>query len=900
MIRNLFGSLCVGLVLVIALWSNISFANNNEAALEAFKEWFVENGGMVNGIDLAHFPNMGNGILAKNSIPADRLVLKIPHHLIFSYRSLQQLASGNEEEEEEEDDKEQDEEVLAERKKMKDRQRERESRFSNDYVELNLLNKFFNKNNKQNQQAPGGSSASGQELLLTAWLLRESKLGDRSFYAPYLKVLPKYVSSALYFNEKEIDELQFGHVKSDVKDFQKKTKEEYKSFQEIVKGSQGLFPAFEGLSYDEFLWAATIIHSRGLRFRGEIYLSPYADMFNYEPHRNFRHAASGEFFLKHHVLHEDEPLYGDGISIYADRETLANKQLFEDYGDNPNEIYLKYHGFVPNDNPFHCLNVHFQNYQNKGQPMELMKSLTQAQRELLTMLRFPIHSSMTSCIDRFGSMSYSKQFEVYMTILSFNEEETQQCHSLLKSAQPQQQGQQPTISWPVIYRRCGFEKISKKFQDFQKLTSSGTGSGNSKSAITVFTNDVSNTQSSEVSTEMPLETRVLSTLQSMISTSIQSLKLPTSLTHDEELLTALESELLRHENSDNNNEDDLKSILHRYIAVKYRVMNKRLFGRLCELYHVADCGEKISHAALAAATASTPAATETTPTKATETAKTVEEKPKTTDTVKEPTFQSSRPRVAFDLYGSRDSATIDQDLEDFNTWFLAHSPSHHKIKAVSMPIYRIGTIASEEITENEIYLGVPDDIILSGDSAYYDTTSEVSELLHALSTRYQGRRDDFHELLISLIYETFINYKSSKYYPYLHLLPRLSELDVPILWDPNVYKKRLSTSHILPMIANYQYSVDKKFEFFDQIPEIHQYFTEKWNFPLTKDVYRWANAILDSRSIWWGSKRHLVPMLDFINCRENPRDPSRVHSTVLDDSQKYAITKSGKYLLMID
>ena len=51
----------------------------------------------------------------------------------------------------------------------------------------------------------------------------------------------------------------------------------------------------------------------------------------------------------------------------------------------------------------------------------------------------------------------------------------------------------------------------------------------------------------------------------------------------------------------------------------------------------------------------------------------------------------------------------------------------------------------------------------------------------------------------------------------------------------------------------------------------------KW---FTWKRYQWASATLDSRSIWWSGGRHLVPLLDLINCEDGGR---RVHSTVLDE-----------------
>jgi len=53
--------------------------------------------------------------------------------------------------------------------------------------------------------------------------------------------------------------------------------------------------------------------------------------------------------------------------------------------------------------------------------------------------------------------------------------------------------------------------------------------------------------------------------------------------------------------------------------------------------------------------------------------------------------------------------------------------------------------------------------------------------------------------------------------------------------------------------------------------------------------YEWAWAILESRSIWWKEAdqptRHLVPMLDFVNCKELEQG-MRHHYTYLDEDGK--------------
>jgi len=61
------------------------------------------------------------------------------------------------------------------------------------------------------------------------------------------------------------------------------------------------------------------------------------------------------------------------------------------------------------------------------------------------------------------------------------------------------------------------------------------------------------------------------------------------------------------------------------------------------------------------------------------------------------------------------------------------------------------------------------------------------------------------------------------------------------------------------------------------------------------DNYLWAYAMVDSRSIWWNGKRHLVPLLDLVNCAElkNARgNYTSPHQTSL--SVDNAITKATK------
>lgn len=72
--------------------------------------------------------------------------------------------------------------------------------------------------------------------------------------------------------------------------------------------------------------------SRALTIRGQKFLVPFADMFNYAPQAETRDADRGSHFLKYHILGEET------FTVKADRDAQPGSQLFEDYGDNPNTM----------------------------------------------------------------------------------------------------------------------------------------------------------------------------------------------------------------------------------------------------------------------------------------------------------------------------------------------------------------------------------------------------------------------------------------------------------------------------------------------------------------------------------------------------------------------------------
>jgi hypothetical protein len=150
----------------------------------------------------------------------------------------------------------------------------------------------------------------------------------------------------------------------------------------------------------------------------------------------------------------------------------------------------------------------------------------------------------------------------------------------------------------------------------------------------------------------------------------------------------------------------------------------------------------------------------------------------------------------------------------------------------------------------------------------------------------------------------------SVYWPYLDLLPTREEQQdmVPLHWSAEAVATRLGPSHLVKTILSYQKSTEAKYRSLSNIKTIPKFFTTPNPTAITSadptsssssssiftfSNYHWATAILDSRSIWWSGTRHLVPMLDFVNCAEDEGSPDAIHSTTLSIDKKYAVTKAG-------
>ena len=226
-----------------------------ESQVRAFKQWFTDKGGVVNGLDVAEFEGMGRGIQASDDVVADQEVLFIPASMILSANNVK----------------------------------------TSDDRDHQQLFKLF--------------QADEQELL-TAFLLFEYAKGDNSFWKPYFDVLPVYIPNLGHCSADELDGLQHPPFANEIKRTNKKTRAAYQNF--LIKINE-IWPSSEAATELDYMWAASIIDSRAFRFQGSINLAPFSDIFNYQPHDALRQPNAGNFFLKHHKL------TSAGLQVTADR-----------------------------------------------------------------------------------------------------------------------------------------------------------------------------------------------------------------------------------------------------------------------------------------------------------------------------------------------------------------------------------------------------------------------------------------------------------------------------------------------------------------------------------------------------------------------------------------------------
>lgn len=248
-----------------------------------------------------------------------------------------------------------------------------------------------------------------------------------------------------------------------------------------------------------------------------------------------------------------------------------------------------------------------------------------------------------------------------------------------------------------------------------------------------------------------------------------------------------------------------------------------------------------------------------------------------------------QPAESGEISEAETEASLESIVVNLNNWVNA-AAQDNKIKAMHVPGMRLGAVATTHLDKEDVYLSVPPKLIMDVETA--SKCDVLGPVFVELMEKFK-QGDDYHQMLFHLMYEKFVRKETSQWAPYLDSLPSAAQTHFPIFWSSEELSE-LQNSASRESIAQYQIGARRKYDGLSM--NIFPMFPAVFTFPeFSFENYRWATAIMDSRSIWWGSGRHLVPLLDLVNCDEEGPDPSRVHATTLDNNGDAATRADREY-----
>ncbi len=198
-------------------------------------------------------------------------------------------------------------------------------------------------------------------LAIACQLIHEKYvLGENSFWAPYIGVLPEVseVNPTFTWPDEDLEFLKGSPIVAATRSLQMKLQREYR---DLLGGENGLinkfptrFPA-EHYTYENWVWAFTMLFSRAIRLRnlqiGErLAMVPYADLIN--------HSAFSQTFID--ARESGDWLFKNGeeeVILYADRGYRQMEQIYISYGQKSNAELLLLYGFALERNPYNSVDV---------------------------------------------------------------------------------------------------------------------------------------------------------------------------------------------------------------------------------------------------------------------------------------------------------------------------------------------------------------------------------------------------------------------------------------------------------------------------------------------------------------------------------------------------------------
>lgn len=168
---------------------------------------------------------------------------------------------------------------------------------------------------------------------LAAYLLQEKHKGKKSFWYPYINILPEqYRNMPIFFQPEELAYLKGSFTVEKISDRLESLSREYEAIKEAV-------PDFEKYTLHEFIWARLVVITRifGLVIDDKKTdgLVPYADMLNHKRPRESKWAFEQS---------------ADGFTITTLLTIQRGAQVYDSYGRKCNSRFFVNYGFALDEN----------------------------------------------------------------------------------------------------------------------------------------------------------------------------------------------------------------------------------------------------------------------------------------------------------------------------------------------------------------------------------------------------------------------------------------------------------------------------------------------------------------------------------------------------------------------
>jgi hypothetical protein len=318
--------------------------NHGDDPKVVFQDWFRQQGGWISPqlslvSDEVHHHGNGLRVSSGGHLHQNDRILEIPKHLIFTSRKL--LDRSN------------------------------DSRFTATATASAKAKEAI----EQYIENP----LDQQDALIALDLMLECCRGPTSLWFPYLQVLPTHVPRLAMFSNEELSLLQDTDLASYALIQRQELKLAWKggiqsavSSWRLQQQQQASSSSGSDYGYDDSCLTESSFHhyvaissSRAMILDNIKYLTPMAEMINHAERpltaRNddvtSETSASttiptmeNAFQLYHKLEHDTTKLV-----VYADRDFHAGDMIVEEYGQLDNSLYISAFGFVPPNNPHHCV-----------------------------------------------------------------------------------------------------------------------------------------------------------------------------------------------------------------------------------------------------------------------------------------------------------------------------------------------------------------------------------------------------------------------------------------------------------------------------------------------------------------------------------------------------------------